>query len=204
MAKVLGQAGTSLADVYDVVGSEAGVENLESKDVHLVHEMGSTIFNERLSARIVQLEAGALAQTITFNIGISFTETSRVLGIRVISNNSTRISRALVSIGSPPAVDNSDIPVWGPWEGADGSKRADVLISGSIVTEDMLTPGSVSPPDSPNLLIGFNSPRPASTITLRGLTTTFGAGTVTITAIIFLAFPQVQGLDSTGLPIPSW
>lgn len=202
MPKVLSKSGDSLADVYDVEGSIAGVEELLSKDINLVHEMGATIFSERLSTRMVDLTSGAIAQTLAFNVNFTVTETARLLGIQVITSDPARLLRVQASITSPPAVDNQDVPIW-LWDvAANGVTAARLLLAGTVTAVNLLNPNFR--PDIPNLLVGLGSPRPASTISLRGFTATFGAGTVTTQALILLAFPQVGGLSSRGLPIPSW
>ena len=197
MAKILSKSGDSLADVYDVQGSIAGMDDLKSEEVNLVHEMGGTIFSERLSAAIFPLTTGAIAQSIAFNTGLLLPQTSRLLGLSVVSNNPGRLVDVSVHITAPL----TELPVFA-WVNADGQISVRMLISGSVATNFLLRPGSVL--QVPNLFIGEDSPLPASTITIRGNTSAFGAGTVTTQAIAYIAFPQIGGLSNRGLPIPSW
>ena len=165
MAKILSQSGDSLADAYDIEGSIAGIDNLLSEEVNLVHEMGATIFSERLSSRILSISAGAISQSSSLDINFSVNEMSRLLGIQVLTSAAARLSIVQVSITSPPAVDNSDMPIF-VWDGGgDSFRTARLLINGSFQTLELLLPGNV--PLLPNLLIGPNSPRPAATISLQ-------------------------------------
>ena len=45
MVKILSQAGISLADLYNVEGSIAGIEQLDTRELPIVHEMSGTIFS---------------------------------------------------------------------------------------------------------------------------------------------------------------
>jgi len=112
MAKVLSKSGDSLADVYDVEGSIAGIERLQSEEVHLTHDMGQTLFSERLASRMLELSSGVLSQSTVFNVNFSIGITSRLLAIQVLSTNSGRLVKCSVAITSPPAVDNMDVPIW--------------------------------------------------------------------------------------------
>lgn len=201
MPKVLSQSGNSLADVYDVEGSIAGIEELLSKDVNLVHEMGSTIFSERLSARMIALSSGALAQSLEWDINFSFAEHTRILAVQVVTATVARVNQASVALLSGAAVDDMEVPIWA-WDANEGSVVARVLIGGAVATQAVL----ISPivPQVPSMLTGNDAPRPASTVSFRGGTTAFGAGTVITQALIYGLFPQVAGLSSRGLPIPGW
>ncbi len=202
MAKILSKSGDSLADVYDVEGSQAGVENLESKDVHLVHEMGATIFNERLASRVLALSSGAVAASTAWNVNFSVSRNTRILALACVTDNVGRITANQVSITSGPAVDNTEVPIWG-WLGAsDGSRVLSVMIAGVVANRTVLIPGLVG--EIPNLLIGTDSPRPAQTITMRGVSNAFGAGTVETQVLVLFGFAQTEGLSSRGLPIPGW
>lgn len=201
MPKILSKTGDSLADVYDVEGSIAGVDELLSEEINLVHEMGGTAFSERLSTRMFSISSGAIAQSIAFNVNFSENENARVLGVQVITTTEARVSHVQVSITSPPGVDNQECPIWG-WESTKDTFRSlSMLVGGAIVSRDVLVPAFSL---LPNLLVGPDSPRSAQTLTIRGAATAFGAGTVTIQALLYLAFPQTAGLSSRGLPLPGW
>ena len=201
MSKILAKSGDSLADVYDVEGSIAGIDDLVSREVNLVHEMGATIFSERLAGRMLDISSGAILQNIQFDVNFSVSVTSRILALQVVTTSSTRLNRVQVSITSPPSLDNSDVPIW-VWDSNDGFRFANVLTAGALASINILVPAMT--PQIPTLLVGQDSPRQVSTITLRGLTTGFGAGNVTTRLILYVAFPQLGGVSSRGLPLPGW
>jgi len=206
VAKILSKSGDSLADVYDVVGSIAGIDELISEDVNLVHEMGATIFSERLGGRIVRVTTGAIAASVTFNqtfdVSNDVPGSSRVLGVQVVTDDESRISRVQLSITSPPQIDDTDLPI-AAWQVADPTVRANILVSGTVAAFDILVPTSHMA-NIPSLIIGNESDAPIDLLSLRGLTQGFGAGTVTITALVYMAFSQPGGLSNRGLPLPSW
>lgn len=202
MPKILSKSGDSLADVYDVKGSIAGIDDLVSNDVNLVHEMGATIFSERLSARITSFATAAVAQSLQFSAGLApFQETSRLLGISVVTTDDARISNVQVSITNPDGVNHSDIPIF-YWNQGDPTGGIVVMVNDTINVLDLLIP--ITPANLPNLLIGLDSPSPASVISIRGVTAAFGAGTVATRVILHMAFAQLEGVSSRGLPIPGW
>lgn len=202
MAKILSRAGASLADVYDVKGSIAGIEDLRSEEVHLTHEMGATIHQERMVAQVLNLSSGAILQSVTFNVNFSFQQTARILALQCISTNGARLTRGQVSITSAPAADNTDVPIWS-WDTAvDGTRVIQVMEAGTVTSRTLLRP--IDQTQVPNILIGNDSARPASTISIRGISAAFGAGTVTFQALVLVAFAATGGISSRGLPMPSW
>jgi len=205
MPKILSKSGDSLADVYDVVGSIAGVEELVSHDVNLVHEMGGTIQSERLRTRIFEIATGAIAQDITFAEEFSGLGIARLLGIAVIETGAIpgiRVTRCQVSITSPATIDDSDMPIW-YWDTAsDGQRPIQMNINGTTTLFNMLVPAQT--PLLPNLLVGNVHPGGVWTMSLKGLTASFGAGTTQVFAKLYMAFPEIGGVSSRGLPLPGW
>ena len=203
MAKILSKSGDSLADVYNVQGSIAGIDQLLSEEVHLVHEMGSTIFSERLSSSILVLDTAALSQTTDFAINFFLGRTTaRILGVQVLANQSpvTRILRASVNISTPIPI--TDMPIW-TWVPADLESTVNIIIAGSSSLGKFLMNGNNRL--LPNITIGSDQPFGTTpTISFRGKTATFGAGTVIVTALIYFAFASAGGLSSRGLPLPGW
>jgi len=206
MAKVLAQTGTSLADIYDVQGSVAGVDQLISEEVSLTHEMGATIFSERLAGAFERLTTGALLQNITFNITgvVSTLPIYRVLGVYVQTDVAARLTRAQVSLRDPTL--GREIPMF-IWDTAnDIESQIDIIENGAAASVDtaliQANPGGAIP----NLGIGVGQRlRVGGEIVLRGLTAGFGAGNVTVTALVHLAFTSVAELsNSRGVPIPGW
>lgn len=192
----------SLADVYDVKGSIAGVEQLRPEEVQLVHEMGHTIFSERISAGIRRISTGAIAQNTTWDLVISNLPTgiTRILGVQVINNAGGRTRHATVLIGDG----TREIPIY-TWDSTNGVEAAGRIVDEGAAAADVniLTPtfGGL-----PSLMVGTGQPQAMEQIAFRGLTTGFGAGTVTNTMLLYQAFTEVGGgnLSNLGLPIPGW
>lgn len=204
MPKVLGQAGTSLADVYDVEGSIAGVETLESGDVQLRHEMGATIFSERLVGEVQRFTTGAIAQNINFDVvqQVGGIAVARITQVAVIVD-ADRIDFCSIAIRDD---DNGrEVPLW-VWDTAiDGV--SDIRIQengqtvGNVLALRQIDQASVN---AACLQLGLAQPRRLGHVAFRGRTTGFGAGTVTATGIVTVYSAESQGLSSHGLPVPSW
>jgi hypothetical protein len=205
VVKILSRSGSSLADVYDVVGSVAGINELVSQEVSLVHEMGSTLFSERFGGRIVRVTTGGEAQNTSFNtqfdVGNDVPGVSRILGAQIICTSSSRLTRVQLSITSPEQINDQDLPIFA-WQAGQASVGAEVLNNGTVATYDLLT--SVIPVQTPNVVLGGDSESPINLLTLRGITAGFGSGTVTTTGIVYMGFSQPGGLSNRGLPLPSW
>jgi len=195
----------SLADVYDVEGSIAGIDDLLSREIFLTHEMGATIFSERLSARINRGTTGAIAQNIDWNI--EFTNLAfggsvgRVVGLTIFTDVVARLAIANLNLVDP--IDGREIPLF-VWD----SNEASVIIrlsdeGAAAANVDMLIPinaGAIPPV----IILGADQPGRMDSIFFRGSTNGFGAGTVTITALIHVLDPRLAGLSSRGIPVPSW
>lgn len=203
MAKVLSQAGNSLADVYDVEGSIAGIDHLETHELPIVHEMGATVFSERYNTDIRRAPTGAIAQNVAFNVfvtGLPPTPT-RLLGVAVFADDATRVLQAAVFAREPDR--GRDMPIW-VWDGTT-SIISTFDDNGSSAAFDLLV-GSVAMNMVPTMVGAVGQPQPqmVSDLVFRGLTTGFGAGTVAITALYYSANAQLGGVSSRGLPIPGW
>ena len=207
--KILSQAGTSLADIYDVEGSIAGLEELDSDAVKTVHEMGQTVFSERFRTRLIVLSTGAIAQSTTFaiNFTLGIVPIARILGAEVMSTTTARLTQANLNIGTQVAGDETEIPFWS-WQTGAGDDFEKLVLNrisgGAVSTKVRYIPGQ--PLGHPYMAIGDGQPDTvASTIEFRGITSAFGAGTITLSALIYLGFPAASsGLSSRGLPVPSW
>ena len=121
MVKIQAQAGSSLADVYDVRGSIAGIDQLETNDLPIVHEMGATVFSERLVGRLNRGTSGAIAQNTTFDIDFaSLVENealARVVGISVWTDAAARLVNVAWLLVDDR--DGREIPVWA-WDSVNG------------------------------------------------------------------------------------
>lgn len=206
MAKILSQAGTSLADMYNVEGSIAGIDQLNSEEVQLVHEMGHTIFSERLSMTVRRRTTGAIAQNIAFDQLLTDLPTTptRILGVAVISNNVTRLNNVSLAAQDPIALREVPFWVWDSAIAAPISLSIRIQDDGGGAANLAWLRGTELGGLLPSMLTGVGQPQRVPDIAFRGLTNGFGAGTVTTTALILIGFSQVGGLNSRGLPIPSW
>lgn len=205
MTKILSRSGDSLADIYDVEGSIAGIDQLETRELPIVHEMGGTVFSERFTTRVFRITSGALAQNLAYAVElITLPETpARLLGIQVFVDSTARTTRVAVLATDPTL--GQDFPLW-VWNAA----AADTAV---VTFEDASTHANRSlliPWLGINVYPAFVGGRDqqdsmVSSVTLSGLTSGFGAGTVTATALLYLAFPRGDiNISGRGLPIPSW
>lgn len=212
MPKILAQAGISLADAYDVEGSIAGTDELLSKEVALVHEMGATMQSERLRSFLVRLTSTAIAQSLDWTVssGQVTDANQRVLGASVFiaAAELSRVDTCMLSIQNGE-IDreipfmtwdrNDDPEIQVRWDD-DGVGVADFIeLRSSIYRLPQLmtrvTPGG---PPSGMPVIRF-----------RGSSAAFGAGTVEAIAIIHLCragpiTPTPGHPSSHGLPLPGW
>jgi len=204
MPKVLSQAGTSLADSYDILGSVAGIDQLHTKEVQVVHELGQTITMERMQARIFTMITAATIQDTAFAISLTPLTASpaRIYGIVVTVDVTSRLTHVNVSARDP--VNGTEMPLW-VWDGAnedvirfsDGTALANQIVLRPTV-------GFYNP--LPLTMYGIDLPENhVNQYRLRGLTSGFGAGEVTVTAQMYAAFIDGPGaLSSRGIPVPSW
>lgn len=211
MTKIQSQSGNSLADIYDVQGSVAGIEQLETRELPIVHEVGGTVFAERVVGVVRTISSGALLQSVDFDITpIDFPDVPfRILNVAVLANANARVSVAMVGIRTTlldPATSvniEGEIPIfnWDSNTGTDDLTRIR-LITAAAANTRLLVPAI--PAQVASLAVGTALAGTTTRITFRGSTLGFGAGTVTISALIHIAFAEQRGLSSRGLPIPSW
>jgi len=201
MPKIQAQTGTSLADIYEIQGSIAGVEELESRGVSLVHEMGDVIFSERFSTQLVILETAAILQSAAFDVvNTTLPEfPGRILGAYVFAD-AARVDNVCLAIRDPASVE--EMPLWS-WNGAiDDALTIRLSHGGAPGAVIALRPDVVF--NLPSFFGGSGQRVTVPEIALRGTTTAFGAGDVTVTAVVYIAFGEQGGIGSKGLPIPSW
>jgi len=201
MVKVLSQSGISLADVYDVEGSIAGIEQLDSREVSLVHEMGHTIFSERFStfSRRANIEVSQSTNFEAFIVDLPSVPT-RIIAISVFSDNTARLSGAAVMLREP--AEPREIPIW-IWDGSSTTIFARFRdAGGNLISHQVMVP---TLEQVPNFVGGRKQPQFPTEIAFRGTSTGFGAGTVECTLLVHIAFSQIGGnISSHGLTIPSW
>ncbi len=201
--KILSQSGISLADSYDVEGSQVRIEELEASEIHLVHEMGATIAMERMQAEIVSMTAAAVLQNVSFQVTLNpITQSvARILGIVVTVDVTSRLVQAAVTARDPNTA--LEFPLW-VWDGTnEDGIRFDNLGTG-LATQLILRPRAEYIP-MPISLYGTDLTKNVSQIRFRGTTSGFGAGDITLVAAIYSSFIDAPGaLSSKGVPVPSW
>jgi len=203
MGKILSQSGMSLADAYDIEGSVVEVDDLLAKEVSLVHDLSGTLFSERFSTAIIRASSGAVLQSVAWNQVLvpDITSYFRILNVTVVSDQPTRIANCNVALRDP--ILGRETPIWA-W---DTDLDPDFIVTqldeegGGVTATNNLLVGHTW---LPAIGAGTQQPQRTPEITFRGITTAFGAGTATTIALITLAFADLQGVSSHGLPLPGW
>ena len=204
MGKIQSRVGSTLTSVYDIRGGVAGLEELRTQEVGLVHDMAPTIQSERFSSTIRRRTTGDLAQGVVWDELITDLPAgvSRILGVQVFVDTAARSDRVAVMVRDPVAGREFPIFIWNSTTGIFENVRM-VDNDGAPASFPFLIP--VEPKlFLPSLLVGSDQPQAVPDIAFRGQTPAFGAGTVSHTLIIHLAFAAIGGLSSRGLPVPSW
>lgn len=208
-SKILGQAGTALADIYDVDGSVVHVDEIDASQVQGVHELGSTINSERMGSSIIRLATGDILQTIDFNVLLPATDLpgiTRILGVMVMAD-ADRVLNVQLSVGGAGALGEVVLFAWdATTDAAPISQRINVLgtVAGMFVFRPISPTGNV-----PGMMFGPGQRAQVPILALRGTSTTFGAGNVDVTALIQVANADVTGTgtgapSNIGLPLASW
>ena len=203
MVKILSQSGNSLADTYDVEGSIAGIDELETHELGIIHEMGATIASERLSGNLRRGTTGAINASDTWDVLLTDLPAvpTRILGCVVMTDDASRVARAMVAIRDQP--NGREIPIFA-WDDNEADLALRIQDNGGAVGILALLQNALSIGTLPNMLIGTDQPQPIDAIAFRGVASAFGAGDVTITFLLYIAFTQVGGISSRGLPVFSW
>lgn len=209
MGKILSQSGISLADSYQIEGSIVGVEELQSRDVSLVHEMGATILSERLQSFFIRQTSGSLAASATWSVSTGELPDSpnRILGISVFLPLAevNRISFCSISIQNGRT--NREIPIF-TWSLPDDDEiPVRWNDDGAGVAEFVELRSKVN--KLPQLITRLGIGEAMPVIRFSGQVAAFGAGTVEAVAITHVcrANPEVPAAaqpSSHGLPLPSW
>lgn len=206
MVKVLTKSGDSLADVYDVTGSIAGIESLQTEELPIVHEMGSTIFSERLSGSIRRAASAATLQSANFTTFLNDFPSGayRILGVQVLVANPLQVDSVQVSIVSAAPGPGREIPIF-IWDDTNDVETR-IFINNEGVLSNVTALVSSRGPTPPSMGISFGQPQGVGErLVMRGLTNAFGGGTMVATCLVYVGFTQVApGLSSRGLPVPSW
>ena len=203
MGKILTRSGATLADVYDIEGSIAGVEALLTENVTLQHEMGGTILSERLISETRIFQTGDLLQSVNFEVFEGQpTVHSRIVALSVFADTASRIQRVMVGFFDGQTGGDTTNPIFSfeTGTGSDFARVIRVRIGGSLFNIGKLIPtDAVTVP-----VFQVGAPVERQTLSAIGTTTAFGAGTVQLTVIVTRVFPRLEGISSRGLPVPSW
>lgn len=203
MIKILSKSGDSLADMYDVKGSIAGIEQLNSREVSLVHEMGATLFSERFSGAIRRTSSGAIAQNLNWNNVLLDLPAGpfRIFGVAVFIDTSAAITMASIAVQDP---NGREVPIWS-WDILDDVEtRVRFSNDGAAVAATIFLRPTRNMESIPHLMAGTGQPQRVPNIAFRGQMAAFGGGTAECTALIHIGLSRVAGISSRGLPIPSW
>jgi len=216
LAKILSQAGISLADTYEVEGSIVGIDTLESRELPIVHEMGATIFSERLTTHIIRISSGVIAQNDDFDIASApFADcANRVLGVEFIADVAGRIDNVALMLLDPNTLNNPEYPI-ATWNSAAATTAGAASNEATIRFNNAGAGPAAMSYLRPNLernqmliaRMGVAVGMP--TLILRGTAAAFGAGNVELVAFVYIARPNPLNItpaspSSHGLPVPSW
>jgi len=201
--KVLGRSGFSIPDTYDIRGSKVDIQDIDAANPPLVHELGATIFMERLSMGVFILETGNVAQSTNFDVTFALADVSvaRVLAVEVVNDAVGQTAHANVALRDDPA--EREIGIW-TW---DATNDAEHLIRRQLQGAAISNMGLLRPNAQvqvPSLMLGLDHRDPVNMIAFRGATTAFGAGNMTFDCQVLLAFSHEDGINSFGVPIPGW
>lgn len=189
--------------MYDVEGSIAGIDSLETRELPIVHEMGSTIFSERYSASIRRQTSGAIAQSTTWDVFLIDLPAIpyRIQNVTFVSNVAGRISNA--SLMARNTVNDRETPLK-IWDSNEENVTARFREDGGAAANINFLVSSIKLEWFPLTVPGSGQPVSFDELAFRGETTAFGAGTVFCTALVYITFAQIGGISSRGLPLPGW
>lgn len=207
MSFIQARIGSSLAALYDVRGSIAGLEELRQEEIAVVHDMAVTAASERMSAGFRVQDSAPTNQNSVVTSLITGMPSGifRIEEIAVYSSDpATDYSEVCVSLrfDQEPGTNDQEIPVW-VWGGSAINAR---FVDGGVNAVRNLFRPLPEFHAAPHLMVGLGQPQQVSEIVLRGLTSGFGAGTTIITLTAKLSFFDPGGLNRSvrGLPVPSW
>jgi len=205
--KVQGQAGISLADVYDVVGSIAGVEEIDVRSIKGVHDLGPQIHSERLNAFQLIADTGNVNQSTAWNVELGgFPDSiNRLLSISVLTDTVARADFASIAIVDPDS--GIDHIIWA-WDSANDVESSVRWASPTVGTNFLLV-STRQILGVPTLIARTGAAWRMPTLNFRGSSAAFGAGTVRLRALMQIIRPDpgnpAPGHPSSfGLPIPGW
>lgn len=206
MASQQNDVGRSIAKLYDSPEQLRAGAELTDREIVLTHDMGQQVFAER--HRVVHRQATfAVAQSTAFDQLIDgLPEQFQVLGVQVTVDTNGAIANLAVHAENEGHTLSNALFYW---ESAGGSSTVIRVAPGGDT--NVLLPSAVCAALFPNrnLVLSRNTREATGGIALavRGTTTAFGAGNVTITARLLLAFFNRQNSTmplGAVAPFPSW
>jgi len=211
MPKILSQAGISMAPGYSIEGGIIGVEELDTHDVILAENFGDRVFSERLRSLTAELTATDVLQSAAFSAtlpgtGLGFPDgPSRILGVTVLHDgDAADVLRVQVSMADQST--GLEFPVYA-WDDTVGAEITGLWDIGSGAINVFFLPALVD--NTPNLMTRTGNAALMPNLIMRGSTTAFGAGNVTIVGLVHVALanaptPVPGDPSSHGLPLPGW
>lgn len=201
---VQSQAGVSLSSLYDVKGSQAAIERILTTEVPAVHDMAVTLFSERVSGTVRRRQTGAILQNAVFNEVLDDLPgaVSRILGVSVFVDTAARANSVSVMVRDPVAGREVPIFVWDFNNDVESNLRLQDN-GGAVATLIALIPTRTFPA-ALSMVFGTEQPQSMPEISFRGFARGFGAGDVTFTLLLYLAFTDIARIPGYGLPVPAW
>jgi len=103
-----------------------------------------------------------------------------------------------------PAGGEREIPIWTFDNNVDQEVVIRVQENGAAVGNTNMCRALNVQDFVPITLLGRDQRINAPDIAFRGSTLGFGAGTVTVIALIYIEFANLEGVSSFGVPLPGW
>lgn len=214
MAKILAKVGESLADSYDVIGSIAGTEELLSREVSLLHELGGTMFSERLTSHITRISSGSLAQNASFDIVSSpFADCpNRISLVQFIANAASKFKFCSLMIDDPNGSLEIPVDVWcgaGATTSGSGDSEAAIRFDDDGAGASAMSWLRPTLAFEPVVIARMGGITGIPTLIFRGTAAAFGGGTAELLCYVHhmrptLLNPTPGSASSHGLPLPSW
>lgn len=203
-----GAVGTSLGPLYDTEGTRlsAGADILDG-EIHLVHELGGQVAAERMRWQLRTGTATAIAQSTAFEARIvDLPDMCKITGWWIEVGTAGRLRDAGIYLEN--STEAQGVPLM-LWDSATGTTGTFQMFGGDRI---LLIPGAAMGAAYPNRDFAYRNLDASNNeveLVLRGQTSAFGAGDVTIAgriAMLFFSRSGGLGLLPPGAiaPYPSW
>lgn len=215
MARSQSAGGSSLASIYDTKGTAlAANAEIMGGEIALTHDMGALLFAEAYRVQVFRIEVTGVSQSSTFGETLDDLPASpfRVMGMVVFTTVGAD-SFITASLMVRDRDDQMEVPLF-IWEFADGQStvRFEPGDPFGVAGYTVLNQAPTNISQQTQYLMQGTKTNPdgtlgVSSLSLRGSTDSFGAGTVGLHANIVIASANAPGsgaLANRGLPIPGW